>query len=87
MFFSFLSFTAGSPPSTNVLETLVMTKQDVTVPKSNAKIKTNKTGRQQRAVPECLKQLWWLSMVWWLLSLNKELCPRLKARVHCRILL
>lgn len=39
---SFLSFAAGSPPSANVLETLVIGKQEATVPKSNVKIKNNK---------------------------------------------
>lgn len=46
---------------------------------------TNESGRQPRAVPACPRQ--WVSMVRWLLSLNKELGPRLKAKTHHRILL
>lgn len=46
---------------------------------------TNESGRQLRAVLACLRQ--WISMVRWLLSLNKELGPRLMARAHHRILL
>lgn len=45
----------------------------------------NESGRQPRAVPACPRQ--WVSMVQWLLSLNKELGPKLKARAHHRILL
>lgn len=45
----------------------------------------NELGGQPRAVPACPRQ--WVSMVQWLLSLNKELGPRLKARAYHRILL
>lgn len=45
----------------------------------------NKSGRQLRSVPACLTQ--WVSVVQWLLSINKELGPRLKVKAHHRILL
>lgn len=45
-FLSFISFAAGSPPSANILETLVMGKREATVPKSNVKIKTNNKVRK-----------------------------------------
>jgi len=49
-----------------------------------SKIKTTKqSGRQLRAVPARLRQ--WVSTVWWLLSLNKELHPGLNARARRRI--
>lgn len=41
-FLSFLPLAAGSPPSTNIVETLVMDKQEARVPKSNANVKNNK---------------------------------------------
>lgn len=44
-----------------------------------------KSGRQLRAVPAHLSQ--WVSVARWLLSLNEELDPRLKARTHHKILL
>lgn len=45
-FLSFLPFAAGSPLSTNILETLVTGKREATVPKLNVKIKNDKKVRK-----------------------------------------
>lgn len=83
-FLSFLLFAAGSPPSTPTSWRPLswISKRQESQNQMQMLKTTNESGRQPRAVPACPRQ--WVSMVWWLLSLNKELGPRLKARAHHR---